>query len=291
MPRIVYLNGTFLPLDQARVSVLDRGFLFGDAVYEVIPAYTRQPFRLHQHLQRLERSLGAIRMSSPLPEDRWHDVLRNLIERNPGENQALYLQVTRGVPDNRDHAIPQDLTATVFAMSNPLPPRAPAIAERGITAITLDEIRWRYCHIKSTNLLANVLLRQTALDREAEEAILVRSSEVTEGAATNVFLVRAGEILTPPKSELLLPGITRDLILELAADADLPHAERPIPERELETADEIWLSSSTREVVPVTRLDGRPVGNGKPGPTWQRMDELFQAYKERLRARRLTENE
>ena len=283
MKQIVYLNGKFLPLGKARVSALDRGFLFGDAVYEVIPSYEGRLFRLHHHLERLEQSLSAIRMTNPLAAEQWQDLLRTLIERNPGIDQAVYLQVTRGAPDKRDHAIPRDLAPTLFAMSAPLPPRAPYIAERGIAAITLDDIRWRHCHIKSTNLLPNVLLRQEALDNEAEEAILLRAGEVTEGAATNLFLVRSGEILTPPKDELVLPGITRDLILELAADADLPYAERTILDRELETADEIWLTSSMREVVPVTRLNSRPVGNGRPGPIWQRMSELFQAYKERLR--------
>jgi D-alanine transaminase len=284
MQRIVYLNGQFLPLSEARVSVLDRGFLFGDAVYEVIPSYEGRLFRLHHHLERLERSLSAIRMANPLAAEQWHDLLRNLIERTPGTDQAVYLQVTRGAPDKRDHAIPQGIAPTVFAMSTPLPPKPSHLAERGIAAITLDDIRWRYCHIKSINLLPNVLLRQEALDQEAEEAILVRNGEVTEGAATNIFLVRAGEILTPPKGEGLLPGITRDLVLELAADAALPYAERAISDRELEIADEIWLTSSMREVVPVTLLNGRPVGNGKPGPIWKRMNELFQGYKERLRA-------
>jgi len=283
MQRIVYLNGEFLPLSEARVSVLDRGFLFGDAVYEVIPAYGGRLFRLQQHLERLDRSLAAIRMNSPLAAEQWHHVLRTLIEGNPGEDQAVYLQVTRGAPDKRDHAIPQGIAPTLFAMSTPLPARTAHIAEQGISAISLDDIRWRYCNIKSTNLLPNVLLRQQALDQEAEEAILIREGQVTEGAATNVFLVRAGEIRTPPKSERLLPGITRDLILELASDAQLPWAERSILDRELETADEIWLASSMREVIPVTRLNGSPVGNGRPGPMWRRMHELFQAYKERLR--------
>lgn len=283
MKRIVYLNGEFMPLSEARVSVLDRGFLFGDAVYEVIPAYDGRLFRWHQHLERLERSLAAIRMASPLAAEQWHDMLRTLIERNPGTDQAVYLQVTRGAPAKRDHAIPQGVAATVFAMSSPLQPRAPAVTEQGIAAITQEDVRWRYCYIKSTNLLPNVLLRQAAVDQEAEEAILVRGGEVTEGAATNLFLVKTGEILTPPKDERMLSGITRDLILELAVDARLPFTERTILERELETADEIWLTSSMREVVPVTRLNGHPVGNGRPGPLWERMNELFQAYKERLR--------
>lgn len=283
MKRIVFLNGELIPLSDARVSVLDRGFLFGDAVYEVIPAYDGRLFRLHQHLERLDRSLAAIRMPNPLAAEEWHDMLRTLIERNPGGDQAVYLQVSRGAPDKRDHAIPQGVTPTVFAMSSPLVPRPPAVAEQGIAAVTLEDVRWRYCYIKSTNLLPNVLLRQEAVDQQAEEAILVRGGEVIEGAATNLFLVKAGEILTPPKDERMLSGITRELILELAADGHLPFAERTILERELGTADEIWLTSSMREVVPVTRLNGCAIGNARPGPIWHRMNDLFQAYKERLR--------
>ena len=279
----VYLNGSFLPLAEARVSVMDRGFLFGDAVYEVIPVYGGRPFRLEQHLRRLESSLEAIRMTAPLSDAAWGAVLRRLIDQYPDRDLGVYLQVTRGNAERRDHAIPEHTRPTVLAMANPIDAPDPAMAERGVSAVTLDDIRWELCHIKATTLLANVLLRQQARDRDAVEAILVRDGEVTEGAASNLFIVSEGRVITPPKGPHLLPGITRDLILELAAGAGLPHAEAPIGLGELERAEEIWLTSSTKEVLPVARLDGAPVGSGAPGPLWRGMAELYQAYKARLR--------
>ncbi|MGD2082303.1 MAG: D-amino acid aminotransferase [Chromatiales bacterium] len=279
----VYLNGEFLPLERARVSVMDRGFLFGDGVYEVIPAYGGRLFRLDHHLRRLENSLAAIRMDSPLSDGQWETALQRLVSQYPGQDLGVYLQVTRGPAEKRDHAIPDSVHPTVFAMASPIDPPAPGLAERGVAAVTLDDIRWQLCHIKATTLLANVLLRQQARDEDAIEAILVRDGEVTEGAASNLFIVSEGLVLTPPKGPHLLPGITRDLILELAAEEGLPCAEARIGIRQLETADEIWLTSSTREVLPVTRLNGAPVGAGVPGPLWRCMSELYQAYKVRLR--------
>lgn len=280
----VYLNGEFLPLERARVSVMDRGFLFGDGVYEVIPAYGGRLFRLHHHLRRLDNSLAAIRMDNPLSDGDWEAALQRLVAQHPGRDLGVYLQVTRGPADKRDHVIPATVTPTVFAMANPVDPPDPALAERGVSAVTLDDIRWRLCHIKATTLLANVLLRQQARDEGAVEAILVRDGEVTEGAASNLFIVSEGLLLTPPKGPHLLPGITRDLILELAAEAGIPCAEASIGMAQLEAADEIWLTSSTREVLPVTRLNGAAVGAGVPGPLWRHMAELYQAYKARLRA-------
>ncbi|RRQ22362.1 D-amino acid aminotransferase [Thiohalobacter thiocyanaticus] len=279
----VFLNGEFLPSDQARVSVMDRGFLFGDGVYEVIPAYGGHLFRLLPHLQRLTDSLRAVRIPDPYTETQWSGILEELIGENPGTDQSVYLQVTRGVMDRRDHAFPLGLEPTVFAMSNPIPDPDPALAERGIAAISLDDIRWQSCHIKAITLLPNVLLRQQAVEAGAAEAILIRDGHATEGAASNLFIVRDGTLITPPKGPLLLPGITRDLVIELAAGHGVPHRENAIGEAELRTADEVWLTSSTKEIMPVTTLDGRPVGDGRPGPLYRRMHGLYREYKQAVR--------
>jgi D-alanine transaminase len=273
----VYLNGTYVPLDKARISVLDRGFLFGDGVYEVIPVYGGRPFRLNEHLRRLDHSLASIRMVSPLSDQEWAAIFDRLI--HGVHDQYLYLQVTRGAAAKRDHAIPAEIEPTVFVMCSPIAP----IPAEGIRAVILEDIRWRWCHIKAITLLANVLLRQEAVDLGAEEAILVRDGWVTEGAASNVFMVRSGLIVTPPKSPDILPGITRDLILELAAEHGFAVDERNFRREELEIADEIWMSSSTREVLPVVELNGARVGGGQPGPIWRCMHGVYQAYKQRLR--------
>jgi D-alanine transaminase len=280
----VYLNGEFLPLADARISVLDRGFLFGDGVYEVIPAYAGRLFRLKQHLQRLNDSLRAIRMDNPLPEKEWHTLLQTLVAQRPGEDQSVYLQVTRGAAETRDHAIPEGVTPTLFAMTSPMPPVDPALAAQGIKAITLDDIRWRLCNIKATTLLANVLFRQQAKEQQAMEAILIRDGQATEGAASNLFVVSDGLLITPPKSHYLLPGITRDLVLELAQSAAVPFQQRAIPEQELLDADEVWLTSSTKEIMPVTRLNEQPVGDGKPGALFRKMSGIYSDYKERIKA-------
>ncbi len=275
--RIVYLNGEFLPLSQAKVSVLDRGFLFGDGVYEVIPAYGGKLFRLEQHLDRLEQSLAGIRLPSPLTRKEWGEILPKLLQGD--QDQSVYLQITRGAYLKRDHAFPASIRATVFAMANPIPAARPEPAK----AIVCEDIRWQWCHLKTLNLLANVLLRQEAIERGCREAILVRDGLVTEGAASNIFIVTAGVLITPPKGSKLLPGITRDLILELAAAHHVPHQEREIEVAELRRAEEIWYTSSTCELVPIVELDGRPVGNGQPGEVFWRMYELFQAYKQAFR--------
>jgi D-alanine transaminase len=279
---IVYLNGAFLPQDRASIPLLDRGFMFGDGVYEVIPAYGGRLFRLEQHLQRLDNSLAAIRLTNPLTRDQWHAALEELVARNGGGDQSVYLQVTRG-PAPRNHAFPERPQPTVVAMSSALTGLTDDVLRDGVAAVTCEDIRWKYCHIKAITLLPNVLLRQQALDAGAAEAILVRDGLVTEGAASNVFMVTAGRVVTPPKGPYLLPGITRDLIIELAQDADLDCAEADIPLQALQGADEIWLSSSTREILPVTRLDGQPVGGGRPGPLWRRLYDRYQAYKDTLR--------
>ena len=281
--QIVYLNGEFKPISEACVSVLDRGFLFGDGVYEVIPAYGGNLLRLESHLKRLQNSLNGIRLQNPLSDQEWQDMLNRLVEKNSGEDQGLYLQVTRGVAAKRDHNFPQKVQATVFAMSNVLSPVSMTALEKGIEAVTLDDIRWRACNIKTTALLANTLLRQQATDKGAGESILIRDGYATEGSASNVFVVLNGTIVTAPTSPLLLPGITRDLVIELAHTHDMPCEERDITEAELHAASEIWITSSTREVLPVLTLNGSPVGVGTAGPVWRKMINLYQQYKQQLR--------
>lgn len=281
--QVVYLNGVFVPIEEAYVSVLDRGFLFGDGVYEVIPVYGSHLLRLTKHLQRLQNSLDGIRLQNPLSMAEWRDMLQHLVSRNEGVDQSVYLQVTRGVAPKRDHRFPDEVIPTVFAMSNPLSPVPRDALHAGTTAITLDDIRWRVCNVKATALLANTLLRQQASDRDAGEAILLRDGLVTEGSASNVFIVTGGMLVTPRTSPLLLPGITRDLVLELARIHNIANTERDISEQELRQADEIWITNSTREIVPVLELDGQPVGNGQPGPLWQKMIDIYQDYKQQLR--------
>lgn len=278
----IFLNGEFLPLELAQISVLDRGFLFGDGVYEVIPAYAGRLFRLTEHLDRLDNSLRSIHMESPLSHARWERILGRLVAQESPTDLALYLQVTRGAASKRDHAIPDDIAPTMFAMATVNPPRRPDAYAEGVAAITLDDIRWHLCNIKAITLLANVLQRQRAVDEDAMEAILIRDGLAHEGAASNLFIVKEGTIITPPKGPQLLPGITRDLVLELAADAGLPYREADIFEAELRDADEVWLTSSTREVVPVTRLNGKSIADGRPGPLWRRVTELYQEYKTQL---------
>lgn len=282
---ICYLNGDYLPIDQAKVSVLDRGFVFGDGVYEVIPAYGGNLFRLQQHLQRLTNSLEAIRLSNPLSPAQWQEMLQTLVEKNQtrvNSDQSIYLQITRGVAQ-RDHSFPENTPATIFAMSNPLVSASVKKLQDGVSAITLDDIRWQYCYIKTIALLPNVLLKQQATEKQAAEAILIRNNEVTEGSASNLFIVKDNVIKTPIKSEHLLPGITRDLIVELAQKNNMACEQTHISEAELHAADEIWLSSSTKEIIPVIRLGEKTVGTGSAGPVWKKMINIYQAYKKNLR--------
>ena len=285
---IVYLNGDFLPIDEACISVTDRGFLFGDGVYEVIPAYGGRLFRLPHHLQRLQDSLDGIHLSNPLNESEWTQLLENLLERNQdragtNNDQSVYLQVTRGTAAKRDHSFPVEIRHTVYACSNPLPDPDPAVERDGVTAITLDDIRWAWCNIKATTLLPNVLLRQQAGERGASEAILIRDGHAIEASSSNIFIVRDGVIITPPKSQIMLPGITRDLVLELAGQHGIAYREDNIAEDELHDADEVWITSSTREIVPVTRLDDKAVGDGSPGQVWKTMLAHYRQYKDAVR--------
>lgn len=275
---ITYLNGEFVALKDARVSVLDRGFIFGDGVYEVIPAYNRTLFRLPGHLARLRGCLSGVGMVNPHSDAQWEALMREVIARNPDEDQALYLQVTRGLA-KRDHAFPVGVTPTVFIMSSKLStPSAEAIRE-GVSAMTFPDNRWLRCDIKSTSLLPNILLRQAAVEAGCAEAVMLRDGFLTEGAASNIFVVKKGVLLTPPKNNLLLSGITYDVILDLAKDLGIPIEVRNVTEAEVRSADELWLASSTREVLAITKLDGAPVGQGKPGDRFRQLHQRFQETK------------
>ncbi len=276
----IYFNGSFMPIEHAKVPVLDRGFIFGDGVYEVIPVYSRRAFRLREHLARLQHSLDGIQLPNPHTEDEWVAILTELIARNTLEDQYLYLHITRGVAP-RDHAFPNPPVApTVFAMSNPLVHPPAALLQSGVACITAQDNRWLRCDIKAIALLPNVLLRQSAVTAGCAEAILIRDdSFLTEGAASNIFVVRDGVLLAPPKDNLMLPGITYDVLLELAAANGIPHLVRRILKEELFSADELLLTSSTREVLAVTTLDGKAVGDGRPGAMFTRMYELYQTFK------------
>lgn len=278
----VYLNGEYMLLENAKISVLDRGFVFGDGVYEVVPCYGGKAFRLKEHLQRLEASLHGIKLENPLKPHEWAHIFSTLIATETAADLSIYLQITRGVAP-RDHAFPTDVSPTVFVMIKPLPPLDAKSLQEGVAAITLDDIRWRYCHLKTIALLPNILLRQQALESGATEAILVREGYLTEGTASNIFVVCQGKILTPPKGPFLLPGITRDLVLELAHSHQIPAFEEPISLAQLNSAEEVWLTSSTKEVLAITRLDGRPVGNATPGPLWDKMYKILQTYKDLLK--------
>jgi len=278
MSSIVYLNDLYLPIEEAKISVLDRGFTFGDGVYEVIPVYHGNIFRLKEHIERLNNSLDEIYIDRPHNMARWQEILRELINRNPAENHSLYIQVTRGVSE-RDHAIETTARQTVFAMSRPLLKKN---YSAGITAIVEEDIRWKYCHIKAITLLPSVILRHKARQTGATEALLVKDGFVTEGAASNVFIVKDGVVKTPPKDGNLLPGITRDLLVELLLESEIPCEEVTITDKELKQADEIWITSSTWEIVPVVKLDAEPVGTGKPGEVWQQAIKIYQAFKDRM---------
>ena len=279
MSSIVYLNGQYLPIEEAKISVLDRGFTFGDGVYEVIPVYNSHIFRLKEHIERLNNSLDEVFIDKPHEMDQWEKILRELIDKNleqyPSEDQSLYIQVTRGVSE-RDLAIDIANEQTVFAMSKPL---LKTDRSAGISAIIEEDIRWKYCHIKAITLLPSVVLRHKAKQAGATEALLIRDGYVTEGAASNVFIVKSGIVKTPEKDGSLLPGITRDLVVELLSESGIPCEEVLIKETELRQADEIWITSSTWEIVPVIELDGKPVGTGSPGEVWQQAFRIYQTFK------------
>jgi D-alanine transaminase len=275
---IVYLNGRYQPIESACVPVLDRGFIFGDGVYEVIPVYNRRPFRQDDHLRRLQHSLDAIRLTNPHTPEIWASLIAPIIEQADTEDQGIYLQVTRG-PAPRDQAIPAHVTPTVFIMAMPLPAPGQDAIEHGVAAVTAVDDRWLHCDIKSTSLLANVLLRQLSMDAGCAETLLIRNGFVTEGSASNIFIVTEGQVVAPPKSNLILPGVTYDVVLELTDQVGQPCFIRAISEAELRSADEVWITSSTKEITAVTRLDGQLVADGRPGPVYRRFHYAYQDYK------------
>jgi D-alanine transaminase len=278
---MVFLNGELLPIDEAKVPVLDRGFIFGDGVYELVPVYSRVAFRLDEHLARLERSLGETKIRNPYSRQRWREIVYQLIDAQPFDDQGVYFQVTRGVA-KRDHSFPRDVQPTVFMMSNPLvnPPRAQVDA--GGAAVSAQDNRWLRCDIKSISLLGNVLARQISADAGASETILFRDGKLTEASASNVFIVKSGTIVSPPKTSLILPGITYDVVTELARANGMPMEFREVTEAEVRAADEIWVTSSSKEVLAIISLDGRKVGDGRPGPQFRRMYELYQEFKRKV---------
>lgn len=278
----VYLNGKFLPLEEARISVLDRGFIYGDGVYELVPVYQRQPYRLGAHLARLQRSLDGIRLANPQREAEWGAIVGELIAMQPFDDQAVYLQITRGAA-KRDHAFPAAAVPTVFMMSNPLPVLSREQVEDGVAVVTASDERWLRCDLKTISLLGNVLARQFAVDRGAVETVMFRAGYLTEASASNVLIVKNGTIIAPPKDNLILPGVTYDAAIELAREGRLPFAMRPVSKDEALGADEMWLSSSTKEVLAVTTLDGKTFAGGKPGPVYRHMYRLFQDSKPKPR--------
>jgi D-alanine transaminase len=279
---VCYLSGAYLPLTEARISPLDRGFLYADAVYEVMPVYRGRPFRFAAHTERLARSLAGISMEDPHTPEEWRRILGTLIERNGGGDQYVYWQVSRGAQLGRTHAPLPQIARTVFAFCAPWPAPPSDLATTGVSCVTATDTRWARCDIKSTALLANVLLRQLSVDAAAAETILLRDGELTEASASAVHVVLGGEVLMPPNSRRILPGTTRGAVEEMAARAAIPCRVQAISEAQLRSADEVWISAATREVQPVTALDGRPIGSGRPGPLWRRVYEELQHYKQEL---------
>ncbi len=283
---LVYLNGEVLPLSQAKVSVLDRGFIFGDGIYEVVPVYGRRLFRFDEHMARLARSLSKLRIPNPASRDEWLARCRTLVaaaaEATAAEDQLVYIQVTRGVAP-RDHVMPPGLTPTVFMMANPMKPATAEQRHHGVACTTARDFRWERGDIKSISLLGNVLARQMSADHGAVETIMFRDGWLTEAAASNVWIVHEGALLGPPKSEHVLEGIRVDLLRELCEECGIAYNLRPIPEADVRAADEVLLSSATKEVLAVTKIDGEPVGHGalrgKPGPVYARLYEAYQQAK------------
>ncbi len=281
-----YLNGQFLPIAEARISPLDRGFLFGDGAYEVIPVYSRRPFRIDEHLKRLQQTLDGIRLANPYSLDHWRGLVERIVLENDFDDQSVYIQVTRGADSKRDQAFPIGVAPTVFIFTSPLIAPSAEQRETGIAVISALDNRWLRCDLKTVALLANVLLRQQAIDAACVETIMLREGFLTEGAASNIFVVKDGVLLAPPKDHRMLPGITYDVVLELAARHGMPYQVREICEAELRAADELWMTSSTKEVLPITTLDGKPVGHGsaagKPGPAARQMYAWYHAFRDEV---------
>ena len=280
---MIYLNGEYMPLEEARIPVLDRGFIFGDGIYEYIPVFDRAPFRLAEHWRRMVRSLAAVKIPNPFDEAGFAAVVRRMVDEHPWDNQGVYVHITRG-PAPRDHSFPRDVKPTVFVMSNPLALPTREQIEQGVAVVVREDFRWLRCDIKSISLLGHCMLRSEATEEGSAEVILVREGFLTEASASNVLIVSGGVVLGPPKDHLILPGITYDVVLELLREHGFQHAVRPVTERELRSAEEVWLTSSSKDLLPVTRMDGKPVGSGLPGPVFARIRPLFAAFKARLKA-------
>ena len=278
---LCYLNGEYVALRDARISPLDRGFLFGDSVYEVLPAFGGRMFLFGEHFDRLSRSLREIRLENPHTHAEWLGILEQLIARNGGSDMYLYVQVTRGMEYGRNHGFPSVVKPSVFVMASPLPVFTEDHRTNGLSAITVQDFRWGRCDIKTTALLANVLMKQQAADAGANEALIVRDGEVLEGSSTSLFIVANGVLTTPPNNHTILPGTTRDAALALATGV-MPVEIRKISVEELRRAHEVWISAATRDVLPVTRIDGMPVGTGRPGPVWLGMSHSFKRLRQRL---------
>lgn len=271
---VAYLNGRFQLLERTSVPVQDRGFLFGDGVYEVVPVYQGKPFQLAAHLKRLRNSMKSIGIANPLSEIKWVQTIKDLVEQNGNGDLSVYIQVTRGVAP-RNHTFPEKVRPTLFMMAQPLHDDYPRFKAEGLTALTAEDFRWQKCEIKSVSLLANVLLKQMAAERGADEMILIRDGKVTEGAASNVFIVQSGEVLTPPLNGFLLAGCTRRVVMDLCRHNGIPLRETILTAKSLQHADEIWVTSSTKAVAPVVTLDGQSVGDGQPGPVWNQVSKLY----------------
>ena len=278
----VFLNGEFMPLSEARVPVMDRGFIFGDGVYDVAPVYGRRIFRFDEHIARLTRSLAKIRITNPYTREQWLAHCRKLVESRPEDDQVVYIHVTRGVAP-RDHVMTQGVPPTVFMMSNPMRAATPEQRHQGVACITARDFRWERGDIKSVSLLGNVLARQISADHGALETIMFRDGWLTEAAASNVWVAHEGALLGPPKSDHVLEGIRVELLRELCDDCGIAYNLRPISEADVRSADEVLLSSATKEILPVTRIDGEPVGHGalrgRPGPVYAKLHEAYQAAK------------
>ncbi|GAB3625728.1 cytochrome C550 [Pandoraea terrae] len=275
---IVWLNGELVPLADAKISVLDRGFLFGDGIYEVVPVYAGKPFRLAPHLDRLERSLAEVRIANPYSRDEWAALVQRLADACGSDPCSVYLQVTRGVAP-RQHAFPRDAKPTVYGIATPLTlPNAEKV-EQGVAAVTHEDRRWQNCHIKSTSLLGNVLMAQHAAENDAMETLQFRGGFLTEGSSSNVWVVKNGQMFAPPRDNLILEGIRYTLLEQLCAACGVPFSARAIGEAEVRAADELLITSATKEVLAVVQLDGKPVGAGVPGPVFRALYAAYQRAK------------
>jgi D-alanine transaminase len=273
----VYVNGVFGPLSEAKISVLDRGFIFGDGIYEVVPIYKGKTFRMAQHLARLERSLAKLRIQNPMTKPQWEALVKELTDRNAEPTSMVYIQVTRGVA-KRDHAFPvPPVEPTVFAMVAPMTPPTAAVREKGLTSVSIPDERWLHCDIKSVSLLGNVLAKQAAVDSGVDEVIQFRNGNLTEGASCNIWVIKQGKLIAPLKDNLVLEGIRYGLLEELCKEAGISFELRVVKQEEVQGADEILMSSATREVLAIVQLDGKPVGAGKPGPVFQKLRAAYDA--------------